>query len=323
MPSTLVSVVLPLYNKAPFITRALDSIAAQTYRNFEAIIVDDGSTDGSGDIAASYPDPRFRVIRQTNAGPGAARNRGVDEAKGEVLAFLDADDEWLPGFLEKSLDLLLNSGDAAACVTSSYVEFPRNVSTTALWRERGLKSGIFRADASTDAMRFVHALAFMSPCSTVVRADVFRKWGGFYENRSLYGEDAYLWLKVLLNETVSFQLEEPLVRVHFDASGLSNNAVRSTPVEPFLTHPAEVESACPPRLRRLLAEALAIRAFKRACVLGYWGKWRDASALRKRFSISGGSKLPYWFASALAATPMGAIAGKAARAMGRVASLNN
>src|SRR6185312_7639068 len=98
MPSTLVSVVLPLYNKAPFITRALDSIAAQTYRNFEAIIVDDGSTDGSGDIAASYPDPRFRVIRQTNAGPGAARNRGVDEAKGEVLAFLDADDEWLPGF---------------------------------------------------------------------------------------------------------------------------------------------------------------------------------------------------------------------------------
>lgn len=315
MSSTLVSAVLPLYNKAPFITRALHSIAAQTYRNFEAIIVDDGSADGSGDIAASYPDPRFRVIHQPNAGPGAARNRGVREAKGEIIAFLDGDDEWLPGFLEKSLDFLVKSGEAAACVTSSYLEYPRNVSTTPVWSERGLKSGIFRADTSTDAMRFVHALAFMSPCSTVVRTDVFRKWGGFYENRCLYAEDAYFWMKILLNETVAFQLEEPLVRVHTEASNLSNNAVRSTPVEPFLTDPAGVESACPPPLRRLLAETLAIRAFKRACVLGYWGKWREGSALRKRFSISGGSKLPYWLPSALAATPLGAVAGKAARAM--------
>jgi hypothetical protein len=320
MSSTLVSVVVPLYNKAPFITRALDSIAAQTYRNFEAIVVDDGSADGSGEIAANYADPRFRLICQANAGPGAARNRGVREAKGEILAFLDGDDEWLPGFLEKSLDFLLKSGGAVASVTSSYLEYPRNVSTIPVWRGRGLKSGIFRVDTSTDAMRFVHALAFMSPCSTVVRADVFRKWGGFYENRSVYGEDAYFWLKVLLNETVAFQLEEPLLRVHTEASDLSNNAVRRTPVEPFLTHPAGVESACPPPLRRLLAEALAIRAFKRACVLGYWGKWREASALRRRFSISGGTKLPYWLASALAATPMGAAAGKAARAMNARAS---
>jgi hypothetical protein len=321
MSSTLVSVVLPLYNKAPFITRALDSIAAQTHRHFEAIVVDDGSADGSGDIAASYPDPRFRVIRQPNAGPGAARNRGVREAKGEIIAFLDGDDEWLPAFLEKSLDLLRESGDETACVTSSFLESPRNVSTVSVWRERGIKPGIFRLDASTGAMRFVHALACMSPCSTIVRADVFRKWGGFYENRCVYAEDAYFWMKILLNETVAFQLEEPLVRVHTDASGLSNNVIRSTPVEPFLTHPAGVESACPPPLRRLLAEFLAIRAFKRACVLAYWGKWREASALRKRFAISGGAKLPYWLVSALAATPMGAVAGKAARAMsGRVSA---
>ena len=160
---------------------ALDSIAAQTYRDFEAIIVNDGSTDGSERIAESYPDARFRVVHQANAGPGAARNRGVQEAKGDLIAFLDGDDEWLPGFLEKSLEFLAPHSDAA-CVTSSYVEYPQNVSTAPLWQRRGLKSGAFRLTPSVSAMRLVHALAFMSPCSTVVRKEVFQRWGGFSTN---------------------------------------------------------------------------------------------------------------------------------------------
>src|SRR5262249_7159571 len=89
--SLRVSIITPLYNKAPYIRRTLDSVAAQTFRDFELIVVDDGSTDGGERLVADYVDERVRLIRQPNAGPGAARNRGIAEARGELLAFLDAD----------------------------------------------------------------------------------------------------------------------------------------------------------------------------------------------------------------------------------------
>jgi hypothetical protein len=150
-----------------------------------------------------------------------------------------------------------------------------------------LRQGLFRLSPSTPAMQFVHTLAFVSPCSTVVRADAFNRWGGFYEHRCLYGEDADLWLKILLNETVALHLDAPLVRFHRDASHLSDNRLRNTPVEPFLESPERIEAVCPPELRLLLSDVLAIRAFKRACVLGYWGKWREAAELRRRFVVPG------------------------------------
>jgi glycosyltransferase involved in cell wall biosynthesis len=78
--AVVVSIVIPLYNKAPYVRRSLDSIAQQTFGDFEVLVVNDGSTDGGERLVADYPDPRFRLINQPNAGPGAARNRGVAEA---------------------------------------------------------------------------------------------------------------------------------------------------------------------------------------------------------------------------------------------------
>ena len=95
-----VSVIIPLYNKSKYIARALDSVFVQTYRDFEVIVVDDGSTDDGPEIVKGYSDPRIRLIYQVNAGPGAARNRGAEESMGPWLAFLDADDELLPDFLK-------------------------------------------------------------------------------------------------------------------------------------------------------------------------------------------------------------------------------
>jgi len=111
-----VTVIVPLYNKATHIGRCLRSIAGQTLRDFEAIVVDDGSTDGSGEIARAFGDPRFRVIAQANAGPGAARNRGASEARGEFLAFLDGDDEWLPDYLEDNVRALEAAGESVGAL---------------------------------------------------------------------------------------------------------------------------------------------------------------------------------------------------------------
>lgn len=100
-----VSVIIPLYNKAPYIKRALDSVFAQTVQDFEVIVVNDGSKDGGEKIVEEYGDSRIHLINQENQGVSAARNHGVDAARAELVAFLDADDEWLPEFLETILRL--------------------------------------------------------------------------------------------------------------------------------------------------------------------------------------------------------------------------
>lgn len=100
-----VSVIIPLYNKGPYIARALDSVLAQTIQEFEIIIVDGGSTDESLDVAARYTDPRITCFRQEGKGVSRARNQGVKRARAELIAFLDADDRWYPDFLETVLCL--------------------------------------------------------------------------------------------------------------------------------------------------------------------------------------------------------------------------
>ena len=109
-----ISVVIPLYNKARHIARALASVLRQTHTDLEVIVVDDGSTDGSAERARELADPRIRLVRQDNAGVSAARNRGVAAATTGLVAFLDADDEWLPDFLQTVL--LLHSRFPAARV---------------------------------------------------------------------------------------------------------------------------------------------------------------------------------------------------------------
>ena len=308
-----VSVVIPLYNKAPYVRRALDSVAAQTFTDFEVVVVDDGSTDGGADAVRAYEGGRFRLVRQANAGPGAARNRGVAEAAGETLAFLDADDEWLPEYLARGLRLLDETGAAAA--SSCYFEHPPGASRAPMWRARGVEEGAHRPGPASRPELVVQLLAYMSPCSTLARASAVRRWGGFYAaDRCLYGEDAFLWLKVLLNEPVAFSLE-PLVRFHHDASALSKNIQGARPVEPFLLHPEEVEAACPPHLRGLLGRVLAIRALKTACVLGYWGRWREARSIRRRFAVAGDWRLPKYVPARVCSTPVGAGLGAAWRAL--------
>lgn len=114
MAKALVSAIIPTYNRADLICEAVDSVLGQTYPHVEVIVVDDGSTDNTMETLARYGN-KIRVIRQTNAGPSAARNRGIKAANGEIVAFLDSDDLWLPTKLQRQANILMRADKSVPC----------------------------------------------------------------------------------------------------------------------------------------------------------------------------------------------------------------
>lgn len=117
-PAPRISVIVPVYNGERFLAEAIESILAQTYKNYEIIVVDDGSTDRTREIASAYPQVIY--LHQVNSGTAAARNRGILSARGELLAFLDADDVWVPGKLEWQMAAF--EADPCVEIVSGHVE---------------------------------------------------------------------------------------------------------------------------------------------------------------------------------------------------------
>ena len=111
-----ISVIIPTFNYGKYIERAIDSILTQTYQDFEIIVVDDGSTDNTKEIIRSKKSDKIRYFYQENKGAPAARNKGIVESKGKYIAFLDADDEWLPTKLEKQVDKFQKSSNKVALI---------------------------------------------------------------------------------------------------------------------------------------------------------------------------------------------------------------
>ena len=222
------SVIIPLYNKAPYIRKALESVLAQTYTDYELIIVDDGSTDDSAEIAeailqeairlqgyeakgmensaadtlASRLSPlasRLRLLSQPNAGVSAARNNGVAQAHGEYIAFLDADDWWEPTYLERMAQLI-EDYPKVGLYASNYVYYKPGKTHVAL----NIPTGYInypKAYYESNAMP-VWTGAAMIP------RNVYDEMGGFPRGIKL-GEDFLLWSKIALQYPVAF-LNEPL-----------------------------------------------------------------------------------------------------------------
>ena len=115
-----VSVVLPVYNRAAYVGEAIESVLSQTCPPAELIVIDDGSTDESLEIVASFARPCLRVVRQANAGIGAARNRGLALATGELIGFIDSDDLWERGKLERQVRATTARSSSSSGICSSF-----------------------------------------------------------------------------------------------------------------------------------------------------------------------------------------------------------
>lgn len=204
----LVSVVIPTYNSGLYIKEAVDSVLRQSYKNFEIIVVDDGSIDDTKSILSQYiKTGKIKYLFQENKGPAVARNSGIKHSKGEFVAFLDADDIWQDDKLEKQLPLF--SDTDVSLVYSDTLFFGDFFSFKSHLEMAGK---FYRGKALT----FLIKNNFIPTSSVVIRRSILEKIGHFNESVKLeVGEDYELWLRIASFSKIDF-INESLVkhRIH-------------------------------------------------------------------------------------------------------------
>jgi glycosyltransferase involved in cell wall biosynthesis len=191
-----ISVIIPAFNRAHTLPRALDSVLSQTLKPREIIVVDDGSTDETNAVLADYPG--LCIISQDNRGVSAARNVGIEKAGGEWLAFLDSDDEWLKEKLEKQWDVICND-DKLICHTEE------------IWIRNGQRVNPMKKHKKFGGMIYERCLPLcvISPSSVMIHRSVFEDVGVFDESLEVC-EDYDLWLRICAKYSILF-IDEPLI----------------------------------------------------------------------------------------------------------------
>lgn len=210
-----ISVIIPLYNKVSYIGRAIDSVLSQTEPNFEILVIGGKSNDGSENIVRNYTDPRIRLIDELGFGVSAARNQGVHEASSDIVAFLDADDEWYPYFIETILDLRLRFPEAGMYGTGYDV-----------YSKRGSLRHCYNLDINTDITEMYFKYIVLYPRIIITSSSVFDKkkfvdLGGFPEGYP-WNEDAALFSKFVFNHSVVYS-SKSCVRYYEDT--LNNTSI--------------------------------------------------------------------------------------------------
>ena len=203
--SPRVSVIMPLFNKAPYVKKAVESVLAQSFRDWELIVVDDGSRDGGPQVVLDLADERCHVYSQGNLGVSAARNSGVRLAKGELLAFLDADDWWDADFL-KEMVAFAEAYPEAGLWASNYWYAKRGKTRVAVKQETGYFN-YPECYLRNDAMPVWTG-------AVLLRKEAFDEVRGFPAGIKL-GEDFLLWSQVALKHKLAF-LDKPLAYYNND-----------------------------------------------------------------------------------------------------------
>lgn len=209
----LVSIIIPCYNQARYLPFALQSVQAQTFSDWEVILVNDGSTDDTAVVAAQFASSRLHYVFQGNQGLSAARNTGIRAAQGEYLAFLDSDDEWEPQFLEECVKAIKRNSSLAGIYTRNVFIDPigqtlpslgGKVVALAAFRKRQLEGGYFPINA------------------VLVRAAIVRQVG-LFDTQLTSEEDWDLWLRIS-EHYVMQAISKPLARYRIYTGSMSNNA---------------------------------------------------------------------------------------------------
>ena len=185
---------MPLYNKVPYVRKSVESVVGQTYCNWELIVVDDCSTDGSTAVVEKIVDPRIRVVRlEENGGVGAARNRGVAESTAPYICFLDADDWWEPTILEEMAGLIERHPDAGIYGTGYYIVKNGKKRVAPIGIDEGFIEGEINY-CKVYAKKLCMPLTSISVC---IPRRTFNEAGGFPLGITL-GEDFLLWLRIAM-----------------------------------------------------------------------------------------------------------------------------
>lgn len=214
------TVIIPLYNKEPYIKRALETVLNQTYDNFEMIIIDDGSTDEGVRIVSSIQDTRIKVFSQINSGVSAARNRGALLAKNQYLAFLDADDTWEPNFLQEISNLIDEFPYAGIYATNNKFIYPsgkvmlESFSDLFNGKNTGIIEDYFGLFAKIQKSPF-------SNSNLCIPKKIYDEFGGYKEGVKLT-EDSDLWCRIALKYDIAYNIR-PLANYFMALEGSTHS----------------------------------------------------------------------------------------------------
>lgn len=216
--SELVSIIVPVYNAGNFIRETMDSVLAQTYPNWELLLVEDGSSDGSADVIEEYiagkGESRIRLIRQpSNQGAARARNKGLEEASGRYIAYLDADDLWAPEKLEHELRFMEEKGAAFAFTGYEFAD------------ENGV--GLGKIVRVPETLVYRQALSNTTIFTTTVMFDSSKIPKELLEMPVIKSEDTALWWKVLRAGYTAYGLDENLAKYRRAGRSLSSNKLEA------------------------------------------------------------------------------------------------
>lgn len=206
----IVTVIIPTFNRAGFLRESIQSVLAQTISGYELIVVDDGSTDNTGDVAAAFPEIRY-IRSPKNLGVSKARNLGIEQARGRYIAFLDSDDLWAERKLESQIHWMEAHPEYQVCYTDE------------IWIRKRVRVNPMNKHRKFSGDIFAHALALciVSPSSVMMRSSLFDEVGGFDEALPAC-EDYDLWLRIAAKHLFHFIEEKLIVKRGGHADQLSS-----------------------------------------------------------------------------------------------------
>jgi glycosyltransferase involved in cell wall biosynthesis len=279
-----ISVVIPCYNGRKYLAEAIDSALHQTHANKEVIVVDDGSTDDSAEIMAGYHG-RIQVVQQKNQGLPAARNAGIRVSKGDLIAFLDADDWWAPTFLEKTAHAL--SSNSAVMAYSGW----QNIGAPPPFHEPHIPEDYEQALPSK-AIRLFRSTGWPVHAALTRRDAIFT--AGLFNTKLDSCEDFDLWLRIALNQPI-VRVPEVLAYYRFHPGQMTRNEAKNALMhyqvqQDFLCNHGDQLKLAYPNIRALMTGELLKRGYR-----AYWSRnLTDARRIFRRVMLDRYGSLNDW-----------------------------